>query len=344
MTKVTTILIPIIAVLFAVGIQQALAQTDEVEVGFEWDFKDCIESTLVTEAGTFTRLDCSWLGEIPAGVTVVKDQDATFDVIIEEEIETEEPEVTIVEVTIPKTPAEITIDKLTEKMEKDGYLPSHEGQLLMALLSLQEECELGTLEGAPIQTYKLFLVATFEPYTHTDLGTQYILKEIELAIQECKSQKILREKVLGAQYLHIPGSTDVTPPHEFRSDFEGLIWDDLEGLDNPTYAHAEKHMTQFNFEKSAQYAEAFKCSAIGKSMGFCRDPFTGAEPEEDVITMSSQGRELLSKYKAYQETGETTIPKQDPDIEPDVTFALEQYIKAYGISEEELKEWYEARR
>ncbi len=336
-----------IAIVFviAIGVSYAYAQTDEIDVGFEWDFKDCIESSVVTTEGAFQRLDCSWLGGLPEGADVIRDPDDGFKIITEEEVvPEEEPEVIVEEVTIPKTPAEKMIDELIIKMEKDGFLPSHEGQLLMALLSLQEECELGTLEGAPIQTYKLFHVATFEPYTHTDLGTQYILKEIEMAIQECKAQKILREKVLGDQYLHLPGVSDVTPPHVFRDNFEGLIWDELVGLENPTYAFEERHMTEYNKDKSIQFAEEFKCSAIGKSMGHCRDPFGGADPEEDVVTMSSQGKELLSKYKAYQETGETAIPQKDMEREPDLTFALDQYIASYGITDEQLKEWYESRQ
>ena len=333
------VILGIVAILFVIAIGMSYAYGDKKTVDIPFDttgFSCSLTEDLIYDCRFYGMEDPTF--EFDNGSTI------TIKVIPEED----EPEITdsatvIVEPTIPKTPAEITIDKLEAKMEEDGFLPSHEGQLLLALKSLQKECELGTLEGAPIQTYKLFLVATFEPYTHTDLGTQYILKEIELAIQECKSQKILREKVLGVQYLHIPGLSDVTPPHIFRDNFEGLLWDDKEGLENPTYAFAERHMTEFNFEKSAQFAETFKCSATGKSMGFCRDPFTGAPLPMDVVTKSLAGKEILNKFRAYQQTGITEIPKQKPG-EPFVpTTALDQYIDAYGISEEELKEWYESR-
>jgi len=43
------------------------------------------------------------------------------------------------------------------------------------------------------------------------------------------------------------------------------------------------------------------------------------------------------------ETGATEIPKQAGDEEFEPTTALDQYIAAYGISEEDLKQWYESR-
>lgn len=316
----------------------AYAEIDEVDVPFKFTGKGCF-----VEEEKF-QYHCVW--------DLIKDP-VTGELIVEipeqpgTEIQAEEePELELVEPTDqpkPLTSNQRKIIELEERLQEEGSLVSHESQLLRALLSYQDECELGTEEGAPIQTYELFTIATYEPYTHTDLGTQYLLKQIELAIQECKSQEILKEKVLGPQYLHIPGQSDVKQPHEFRSDFEGIeLWKDAEGLDDPTYAFAERHMTEFNKDKSKQFAETFKCSKIGKSMGYCRDPFTGAEPLEDVVTMSSQGRQVLSKYQAYQESGITDIPKHEPDAEPDQASIARQYLKAAGYSNEQIDAAIEA--
>ena len=329
-----------IVMAFVIAITMSYAYGEEVPVKVPFDttgFSCTLSEELIYDCRFYGMADPVF--EFDNGSTITVEVEP-----VEDEPEITDEATVVVKPTLPKTPAEKMIDELTAKMEKDGFLPSHEDQLRRALLSLQEECELGTLEGAPIQTYKLFLVATFEPYTHTDLGTQYILKEIELAIQECKSQKILREKVLGAQYLNLPGQSDVTPPHIFRDNFEGLIWDELEGMRNPTYAFAERHMTEFNKEKSTQFAEQFKCSAIGKSMGYCRDPFGGAPPPTDVTTISQTGKALLKEYKAFQETGITKIPVKDPEAEFDPTTSLDQYIDAYRITDEQLKEWYESRQ
>jgi len=38
----------------------AFAQVDEVDVGFEWDDKECTEFTQVTDAGKSKLLVCSW--------------------------------------------------------------------------------------------------------------------------------------------------------------------------------------------------------------------------------------------------------------------------------------------
>lgn len=337
-TKLLATTIALIAVI-AIGTSQAFSE--EVMINTPWDIR---VSGCYLDEDDPNLYHCEFRKAfIPSegGLIVEPDPDEkVIDPETGELITTEEPEP---KPKAPLTIAEKTIEKLQKQMEKDGYLPSHEGQLLLALLSLQKECELGTEEGAPIQNYEVFTIATYQPYVHTDLGTKYILKEIELAIQECRAQQVLKKKVLSVQYLHIPGKDDVKTLHEFRDNFDGLLWDDLVGLDNPTYAFAERHMTDLNFEKSAQFAETFKCSAAGTSMGFCRDPFGGAPLPEDVVTKSVAGKEILSKFRAYQETGVTEIPKQKPGEVFDPTVSLDQYIKAYGISEEELKAWYEAR-
>jgi len=335
-------IIATVAMSFVIAIGMSYAYGEEVDVPFDADEKQC-KLSFDFEAKQF-KFACLWtMTPTDEEILIIAEDDPELvpEVVIDAILEQEE---VVIEKTKPLTTSERKIIELETKWLEDGTLVSHEAQLLKALKSLQEECELGTEEGAPIQNYELFTVATYEPYTHTDLGTQYLLKQITLAIEECKSQDVLKKKVLGVQYLHLPGQADVTPLHEFRSDFEGLLWDDLEGLDNPTYAFAERHMTAFNFEKSAQFAETFKCSATGKSMGFCRDPFTGAPLPMDVVTKSQEGKEILSKFRAYQETGVTEIPKQEPGEKFDPTISLDQYIRAYGITDEQLKEWYESRQ
>lgn len=250
--------------------------------------------------------------------------------------EDQEPSV-IIAVTKPDV-FERKIIELQKKIEEDGYLPSHEGQLLRALLSLKEACEYGTEEAAPIQTYELFYIATFDPYVHTDLGTQYILKLIETEIENCKAQDILKKKVLGPQYLHIPGSTDVTPPHVFRDNFDGLEWDDTKGLDNPTYAFNERHMTAFNFDKSIQVAEGFQCSKPGKQQGHCPKQI-GDQPIPKP-TISKAGKQALNAYWLLRETGVAEIPFQDPEADPreGTINTIKSMMRAQNITTSDLED------
>ena len=233
----------------------------------------------------------------------------------------------------PKTVFEIEIVKLQEHLEEDGYLPSHDAQLLRALLSLQEECELGTEQGAPIQNYELFTIASFEPYTHTDLGTQYILKKIELAIQLCESQKILKNKVLGDQYLHIPGKDDV----------KKKLWTTNATLPEDVQAkYDEAKMFDYFSQKTKNDAEEYKCTKEGRARGLGFD----CKVEEDQVipetTISTQGQAIKNKYKAYLETGITDIPEQEPDAEPDQASIARQYLKAAGYSNEQIDAAIEA--
>ncbi len=242
---------------------------------------------------------------------------------------------TVIKDTTPPTPAEREIIKLQKQLEKDGYLPSHEDQLLRALLSLKEACEYGTEEAAPIQNYELFYIATFEPYTHTDLGTQYLLKKIETEIQNCYAIKTLKQKVLGPQYLHIPGKDDVKAPHIFRSDFEGLIWDELEGLDNPTYAFNERHMTAFNFDKSKQVAGGFQCSIEGKQQGHC----IKAESDQPIPkpTISPEGKAMLKARDLWTDTGEAALKERMKQLEAPEEYVIQQYMRAYGLTADDLR-------
>jgi len=324
------ILIPIIAVLLITGIQQIYAVEDTVDVPFVADSSSCQFGYIIDE--NYFYYNCQWK-MTPTDEEILEiaesDPESIPEVIVDAIIESLEEKVT--EPQKPQTPAEIEIEKLIAKWIKEGELPSHEGQLLRALQSYQDECELGTEEGAPIQTYELFTIATYEPYLHTDLGTKYILKQIELAIQECKSQQILKKKILGVQYLNIPGLSDVKQ-----------LWSPTAILPEDAQAkYDEAKMYDYFAQQSIQFAEQFQCSSAGKSRGLCvYDKMDQVEPGP---TISAEGKAMLTKYKAYLTSGETDIPKRAPDVEFDPTTSLDQYIKAYGISEEELKEWYESR-
>lgn len=324
----------IVAILgIAMTIQLTYAELDQNEVPFDFDFKSCTRSTLVTEAGEFDAWYCTYLGGIPTGVSIEETVPLEGRSTIEITVDEPEQELIAVEKPKPKTTAEIKLEELQRKLAKEGELVSHEHQLLQALLSLKEECELGTEQGAPIQHYESFTITTFEPYTHTDLGTQYILKQIEVAIQKCKAQQVLKFKVLGDQYLHIPGKDDVKQ-----------IWMTNATLPEDAQAkYDEAKMFDYFSQKSKNDAENFKCTREGRARGLGYD----CKAEEDQVipeTIFSQaGMDVLSKYNAYQATGETDLPKRVPDAEFDPTISLDQYIKAYGISEEELKEWYESR-
>jgi len=322
MTKTTTIVILMTAVLFAVGIQQAYADEQTVDVPFVPDNETCLYQ--YNEDLNLFVFNCQWsMTPTDEEIVITAESDPEFipenviDAIIEQQqIVTEKP--------IPQTPAEIEIEKLTQKWIKEGELPSHEGQLLRALLSLQEECELGTEQGAPIQNYELFYIATFEPYTHTDLGTQYLLDKIERAIQICKAQNTLKNKVLGDQYLHIPGKDDVKQ-----------LWSPNATLPEDAQAkYDEAKMYDFFAQQSIQFAEQFQCSLEGKQQGHCIKEI-GDTPIPKP-TISNEGKAMLTKYKAFLETGITDIPKQDPDEEPDKESIARQYLAAAGYSTEQI--------
>lgn len=319
------IVIAIIALVVVSLTAYAYAELDQNEVPFDFDFKSCTRSTLVTEAGEFDAWYCTYLGGIPVGATIEETMPENGQPTIEITIE-EEPEIIAVEKPKPLTMNEKKILELEEKLAEEGELVSHEDQLLKALLSYQDDCELGTEQGAPIQDYELFTIATFEPYTHTDLGTQYILKQIELAIQECKSQQILKTKILGEQYLHIPSTnqpkiiyqTNATLPDHVQAKYD------------------EAKMSDYFAQKTIDTAEGFQCSILGKQQGHCVKKMSDMPVQEPTI--SQAGKAMLSKYNAYQATGIADIPVQEQAKQLTPLDILKQYMKAYDIKASDLED------
>jgi len=102
----------------------------------------------------------------------------------------------------------------------------------------------------------------------------------------------------------------------------------------------EAKMGDFFAQQSIQFAEEFQCSIEGKQQGHCIKEIGETEVKP---TLSNEGKRIRDSWKAYLETGITELPFKEPKDEFVPTTALDQYIDAYGISEEALKEWYESR-
>jgi len=322
------ILIPIIAVLFAVGIQQAYAQVDEIDVGFDWKSKACQESYLVTDEGTFKRLDCTWLEEI-SGDEIISKGVVLPDIMIEEEAQTEldiSDDATITPQPVIKTEQQIKIEGIITAREIIEAYGKGE-------LDVKEFCFGGEIKENTIyypDTDTTIHIKT--PNDNVPLSTNAQFKYEHLMSEICKSEYTLDNKV------HNPGRT--YPGEGDVYIFEPRIsFDDL--FPEATVEYAKRDRLDYYFQATQQFAEEFQCSIEGKQRGLCvKAESDQPEPEP---TISKEGKFALSKYWILRETGEAKIPMQEPDEKPNLTFALDQYIKSYGISEEELKEWYESR-
>jgi len=302
----------------------AYAEEVTVNVPFEYTADTCFYS--YEAKNNLFAFDCQWT-MTPTDeqiVDIAKSDpelipEATVDAIIEKHLVIDEPQK-------PLTMNEKKIIELEEKLAEEGKLVSHEDQLLRALLSYQDKCELGTEQGAPIQNYELFTIATYEPYTHTDLGTQYILKQIELAIQECKSQQILKTKILGEQYLHIPSTnepkiiyqTNATLPEDVQAKYD------------------EAKMSDFFAQQSIQFAEEFQCSILGKQQGHCIKESSDIPIPEP--TLSKASKQALQDYWIYRNTGEADIPAREQVKQLTPLDILKQYMKAYDIKAADLED------
>jgi len=328
----------LILILFA-GIMSismtAFAQTDEVDVGFEWGYKNCVESTVATAEGSVQRLNCSWLGLVPEGATIIEDTEGNIEIVIEEDAETE-TEISD-EATILK---EVPVMKPEQLAKVEGIISAKEviEDYGSGEKSVEELCFGGTeRENRIFQEFETIDVKS--PNDNTPLGTNIQFKYEHLLSEICKAEYTLLYKVHNAlRTLPGEGESYIFVP---RTDFEGLIWDELEGLEDPTYAFQERHMTDLNMQTSELTAEGFQCSIPGKQQGHC----IKSESEQPIPkpTISSEGKKALNDYWILRETGEADIPKQDPDAEPlDRNSITRQYLESLGWTTSQIDAAIEA--
>jgi len=321
--KVQYYLIPLIAVMML----PVYAQVDEVDVGFEWGFKSCVESTIATSEGSVPRLNCSWLGQVPAGSTIVEDTTSGNQEIVIEDPETEISDKATVLKEVPvMSPEQIAKVEgiISAKQAIEDYGSGEK--------SVEELCFGGTeRENRIFQEFETIDVKS--PNDNTPLGTNIQFKYEHLLSEICKAEYTLLYKVHnvlrtmpgeGESYVFVP-----------RTDFEGLIWDELEGLEDPTYAFQERHMTDLNMQTSELTAEGFQCSILGKQQGHC----IKSESDQPIPkpTISSEGKKALEAYWILRDTGIADIPAQEQVKSMTPLDILKQYMKAYNITPEDLK-------
>jgi len=315
-----TLLIPIIAVLFAVGIQQAYAEIDQNEVPFDFDFKSCQGSTLVTEAGDFDAWYCTYLGGIPVGATIeetVTEDGVTFEVRLGEELGLGEEET-------PVTTEPILRPEQKEKVEGIYTAQQVIEDYGAGELDVQEFCFGGTVKENTIyypDTDTTINIKT--PNDNVQLSTHQQFKYEHLMSEICKSEYILANKVHNAS--RTPQGTGGT-----KFIVTATLPEDAQAK------YDEAKMGDYFAQKTKNDAEDYKCTKEGKARGLGFD----CKVEEDQVipetTISTQGQAIKNKYRAYLETGITDIPKQEPDAEPTKESIARQYLKAAGYSDEQI--------
>lgn len=208
-------------------------------------------------------------------------------------------------------------------------------------LDVQKFCFGGDVKEGTIQEeHETIDVA--RPYDNQPLKTNQELKYKQLMSNICEAEYKLKYKVHnwlrtmpgeGEQYVFVP-----------RDSFDGIdLWAESTGLDNPTYAYEDAKQVELYRQSEQIRADQFQCSISGKAQGHCIYPDVEPFVPDPESFISNEGKAIKSAWKAYLQTGVTEIPKRAADEEFKPTIALDQYIAAYGITQEELKEWYESR-
>lgn len=337
------LIIPIIAVLFAVGIHQAYAE--EVKLPFDTLYQEriCGVQTWTVEATgkSYAEFTCDWIWETTEDINKLVPEN--FQYLPEKQVEIlplkeaidaiKEP---IIEKPVIQTEQQIKVEGIIDARDAvEDFGANPEKAYLY--------CYGGTVRESSI--YYPDTDTTIEikrPNDNVPLSTNMQFKYEHLLSEMCKADYTLHNKVYnptrtmsgeGESYIFVP-----------RANFEGIeLWQDTTGLDNPTYAYAEAKMLDLNTQKSILTAEGFQCSIEGKAQGHCIKSESDQVEPTPRSYMSNEGKQLLRNFEAFLQTGITGIPKIDPDAEPDPLNDLKQFINARGITDEQLEQFLKER-
>ena len=317
------LLIPLIAVLFAVGVQQSYAEEQTVNVPFAPDDeKDCY----YTYSDDRFNFSCYWhMYPTPEEIVIIAESDPE---LVPEHIVTV-AKALLKELEKESVPEEPVI-RTEQQIKVEGIITARE-QLEFywkGTKTIQELCFGGTERESQIfEQYATIDVKRPNDNRPLQSNPQY---KYEMILSEiCKAEYVLNFKINNPSRT-LPGEGEQT---EFV--VTAVLPEDAQAK------YDEAKMYDFFAQQSIQFAEEFQCSIAGKQQGHC--PSAIGDMPVPEPTISKEGKAMLNEYNAYLETGLTELPFKEPKEEFVPTTALDQYIDAYGISEEELKEWYESR-
>ena len=143
---------------------------------------------------------CTWQGE--REIFTIQDLEQFKEYLSEDTYQEELDRLTYVEpIVIPTlTDNEKTIQKLELKLEK-GTMKTQDDVLLQMLRTL-DECQQGLGNSAAIQEERTFVTSEYKHWSVTNVQVVGQLGKIVKAIEECKAQNTLENKVISVAYKH----------------------------------------------------------------------------------------------------------------------------------------------
>lgn len=321
-------LIPLIAVLFVVGIQQAYAEEISVNVPFEPNYElDMPQCSLsYNHALNLTQFICGWFLEDVTPEELLKLNEEFPEVFhetdIDRAIEQLEPEI---ETSSRPQP----VIKTEQQIEVEGIVTARE--IVEAYgrgeLDVDEFCHGGEIKENSIyypDTDTIVEIKTPNDNVPFKTNLQFYYEHVMSEI--CKSEYTLANKINNAKRT-LPGEGEKYV-FEARTSFDDLF-------PNATKAYADKNQKQsYWIDFSKNNAEGFQCSIPGKQQGHCSKEI-GDQPIPKP-TISSEGKEALNKYWILRETGEAEIPFQEPDKKVTKTDLTRQYLESLGWTQEQI--------
>jgi hypothetical protein len=229
------------------------------------------------------------------------------------------------------TPNEKLIKSLEKKIMK-GRANTADIVLLKMIKEL-DQCYQGIGRSEPIQNERSFEISLAENFSNADLGSNYKLKNLSLAIQECKGQQIMETSILSAQYDHfVKDKDDIWYDH--RSLFEGVQavpFDKFRETSTDIDISAICENNQFSIEHRKQFDCYIKGYMTNEQVN-AENKINGYYNESGVITIKSEVFDRLNAF--LEEYGSIHATIEDRQREAD---------KASVIAEKLLQSnpWYE---
>jgi hypothetical protein len=257
---------------------------------------------------------CTWQGNMD--IFTLEDLENFKDVLSEEIYQEELARLTapVIENIIPELTAnEKTIQKLELKLEK-GIMETPDDVLLQMLRTL-DECQQGLGNSAAIQEERTFVISEWNHWSVTNVQVEGQLGDLVMAIEECKAQNTLENKVISVAYAHFAEANTAG-----NYDHLGML-DGISAIPYPQYTKSDFKVDIGVICNSEQYPDTYK-----SQMG-CDPPVYDGFVYPEGNGYISYYSPIIEEYTFFmQDYGNKKATVQDKQIQSNISEPIVQEL------------------
>lgn len=287
-----------IALLLLVVPGVAFAEEATIQVPFDYSGQSCNFDEVAVE------YHCTWQSvQDPFTLEDLEE----FRYVLGEELYAEEhARLTYVEpVVVPETSEEERLIKSLELKLEQGTIKTPEA-VLLNMIRVLDECHQGLGNSAALQTERTFTTSEYAYWHVTNVPVDGYLGDIVKAVEECKAQQVLENKVISVQYANMyNGDEDITYDHY-------KAFDGLSAIPYEQYTKSDFRVDVGVICNSHAYPDTYK-----QQMG-CDVQYDGIilDKTDGVISYES---DTLTKFQLFMNSyGNIYATESDKQVQADI--------------------------